>query len=485
MLHQYDIAKLSTLLSDKKISSVELANHFLNRIKTYDAELNSFIHTDPEITIAQAKRADQLRAKGNTGPLCGIPIAQKDIFTTTSMPTTCGSKMLQGYISPFDADLVARSYDAGMVLLGKTNMDEFAMGGANTNSFFGDVKNPWNFDHVPGGSSGGSSSCVAARLAPCASGTDTGGSIRQPAAYTGITGIKPTYGRIPRWGMVAFSSSLDQGGPMALSAYDAALLLNAWCGHSDNDFTSSYMKTIDFTSDINKSIKGMKIGIPSEFFGDGLDPQVGELVENAIKEIEKMGAEIVEVHIEHLKYCVPAYYIIAPSEASSNLAKFDGVRYGYRCSNPTSLNDLYCRTREEGFGEEVKRRVLVGTFAMSSEYNDMFYAKAQAVRQLIRNDFIKAFNDVDALISPTTTTPAFKFGGHNDNPVDMYKKDIYTISANLAGIPAISVPCGFANKLPVGMQIMANRFDESTLLRIAHQYQQATDWHQQIPETYV
>ena len=485
MLHHKTLAELSGMLKNKEISSVELTTHFLDRIDRFDTDLNSYICVDKKSALLAAQNADKALSAGNAHPLCGIPIAQKDIFTTTDMPTTCGSKMLQGYMSPFDADLVHQSRQAGMVMLGKTNMDEFAMGGSNENSYYGAVKNPWNHDKVPGGSSGGSSACVAARLAPCASGTDTGGSIRQPAAYTGITGIKPTYGRISRYGMVAFSSSLDQAGPMTLSAYDAAMLLNVWSGHSDSDFTSSYIATVDFTRHLNQPIAGMKIGVPSEFFGQGIEPDVARIVHEGIKQLEKLGATIKEVHIPHLKYSVPAYYIIAPSEASSNLARYDGVRYGYRCNNPQSLDDLYCRTRAEGFGDEVKRRILVGTFAMSSEYNDMFYGKAQAVRQLIRNDFITAFSDVDAIVGPTTTTPAFNIGEKLNDPVAMYQNDIYTISANLAGIPAMSVPCGFINGMPVGMQIIGNRFEEETILRLAHHYQLATDWHTHIPSLYV
>lgn len=484
MLHTYDIAKLADMLHKKEISSYELTNHYIQRVKKFDPVLNSYIHVDPDQSLNQAKAADKKRAQGDKSKLLGIPIAQKDIFTTTTMPTTCGSKMLHNYMSPFDADLIESSNRAGLVMIGKTNMDEFAMGGSNENSFYGDVRNPWNHDTVPGGSSGGSAACVAARLAPASSGTDTGGSIRTPAAYCGITGIKPTYGRISRWGMIAFSSSLDQAGPMALSAHDAAMLLNVWCGHSDNDYTSSFVKTIDFTRNIDQSIEGLNIGIPTEFFGDGLDPKVAVSIENAIKEIEKLGANIKEVHINHLKYTVPAYYIIAPSEASSNLARYDGVRYGYRCKNPKSLEDLYMRSRQEGFGAEVKRRILVGTFALSSDYNKDFYDKALAVRQLIRQDFINAFNEVDAIIGPTTTTPAFKLGEKTDDPVSMYQNDIYTISANLAGIPAMSVPTAPVDGMPVGMQIMGNRFDEEVILRIAHQYQKVTDWHKSIPEIY-
>lgn len=478
------MAQLSSMLRSKEISSVELTQHFLSRIKAHDQTLNSYIHTNEQYSIKQAEIADKKRANGDISPLLGIPIAQKDIFTTTAMPTTCGSRMLENYKSPFNADLIENSNNAGMVMLGKTNMDEFAMGGSNETSYFGLVRNPWNHETVPGGSSGGSAACVAGRLAPAASGTDTGGSIRTPAAYCGITGIKPTYGRISRWGMVAFSSSLDQAGPMALSAYDAAMLLNAWCGHSDNDYTSSYVNTVDFTRNINQSIEGLNIGIPTEFFTEGLNPDVATSVEKAVKEIEKLGANIKEVHINHLKYTVPAYYIIAPSEASSNLARYDGVRYGYRCKDPKSLEDLYMRSRQEGFGAEVKRRILVGTFALSSDYNKDFYDKALAVRQLIRQDFITAFNEVDAIIGPTTTTPAFKIGEKTDDIVSMYQNDIFTICANLAGIPAMSVPIEPIGGLPVGMQIMGNRFDEEVILRIAHQYQQVTDWHKMIPETY-
>ena len=485
MLHKYGVAELARLLKTKKISSKELTQHYLERIAMHDSKLNSYIHVNDTLSLKYAENADKLRSQGHDGALLGIPIAQKDIFTTSDMPTSCGSKMLAGYMSPFNADLIEQSNRHGMVPLGKTNMDEFAMGGSNENSYFGNVHNPWNLARVPGGSSGGSAACVAARLAPISSGTDTGGSIRTPAAYCGITGIKPTYGRISRWGMVAFSSSLDQAGPMGLSAYDTAMLLNIWCGHSDNDFTSSYIKTVDFTKDIDKPIAGLKIGVPTEFFSQGLNPKVAVHIENAVKVLERLGASIHEVHIKHLKYTVPAYYIIAPSEASSNLARYDGVRYGYRCSDPQSLNDLYMRTRQEGFGAEVKRRILVGTFALSSDNNKDFYDKALAVRQLIRQDFIESFNQVDAVIGPTTTDPAFKIGEKCDDPVSMYQNDIYTISANLAGIPAMSVPVGFVDGMPVGMQIMGNRFDEEMILRIAHKYQQETDWHKQIPNDFI
>lgn len=478
------VKELSTALHDKKISSVELTQLFLDRIEKHNKTLNSFITITPEYALKAAKIADEVLSQGKAGVLTGIPIAQKDIFCTDGVKTTCGSKMLDNFIAPYNATSVEKLIAAGTVMLGKTNMDEFAMGSSNETSYFGTVKNPWDLDYVPGGSSGGSAAAVAARLVPAATGTDTGGSIRQPASLTSITGIKPTYGRVSRYGMIAFASSLDQGGIFTQTAEDAAILLGAMAGFDPKDSTSVNEPVPDYTATLNDSLEGVRIGLPKEFFGEGLDPAVGKLIEAAIKEYEKMGAKIVEISLPNSGLSVPAYYVIAPAECSSNLARYDGVRYGYRCENPKDLEDMYKRSRSEGFGSEVKRRIMIGTYALSAGYYDAYYLKAQQIRRLICNDFNAAFKQVDIILSPTAPTPPFKIGEKLDDPVSMYLSDIYTIAVNLAGLPGMSIPAGFANKLPIGMQLIGNLFGEAKILNAAHQYQKATDWHKQIPEGY-
>lgn len=483
-MHHKTIAELSRDLADKTISSVELTQHYLERIRKHDEQLNSFITVTEEQALLAAKKADELRAQGKAGPLTGIPIAQKDIFCTDGVKTTCGSKMLDNFTAPYDATVVKKLKEAGTVLLGKTNMDEFAMGSSNETSFYGDVKNPWNHAYVPGGSSGGSAAAVAANLAPCATGTDTGGSIRQPAGLCGITGLKPTYGRVSRYGMIAFASSLDQGGPLTKTAEDAAIMLNAMAGFDEHDSTSIDEPVPDYTKTLNDSIKGLRIGLPKEYFSEGLNSDVAKVIEDAIKEYEKMGAIITEITLPNTALSVPAYYVIAPAECSSNLARYDGVRYGYRCKDPVDLQDLYKRSRSEGFGSEVKRRIMIGTYVLSAGYYDAYYIKAQKVRNLIRNDFVEAFKNVDVILSPTSPTPAFKFGEKKSDPVSMYLSDIYTIAVNLAGLPGMSVPSGFVNNLPIGLQLIGNIFGEAKLLNVAHAYQKATDWHKQVPEGY-
>lgn len=481
-MHNKTIAELSRDLAAKKISSVELTQHFLDRIKQFDGQLNSFITVTADEALKDAKRADEWLAAGKAGPLTGIPIAQKDIFCTKGIKTSCGSKMLDNFISPYDATVVQKFKEAGTVLLGKTNMDEFAMGSSNENSYYGPVKNPWDLERIPGGSSGGSAAAVAACLTPGATGTDTGGSIRQPAALSGITGIKPTYGRVSRYGMIAYASSLDQGGPMARTAEDAAILLNTMSGFDPHDSTSVDEPVPDYTATLNDSIAGLRIGLPKEFFGEGLDSDIAKAVEAAIKEYEKLGATVHEIHLPNTALSIPAYYVIAPAECSSNLARFDGVRYGHRCDNPADLEDLYKRSRSEGFGNEVKRRIMVGTYALSAGYYDAYYLKAQKVRGLIRRDFMEAFQKVDIIAGPTSPTAAFKLGEKTSDPISMYLSDIYTIAVNLAGLPGISIPAGFSNQLPVGLQLIGNYFAEAKLLNAAHQYQKVTDWHTRTPE---
>lgn len=483
-MHHKTIAELSKELAEKKISSVELTQHYLARIRQLDEKLNSFVTITEEQALASAKAADKLRAEGKAGPLTGIPIAQKDIFCTDGIKTSCGSKMLDNFIAPYDATVVRKLKEAGTVMLGKTNMDEFAMGSSNETSFYGNVKNPWNHDCVPGGSSGGSAAAVAANLAPGATGTDTGGSIRQPAALCNLTGLKPTYGRVSRYGMIAFASSLDQGGPITKTAEDAALMLNAMAGFDEHDSTSINEPVPDYTKTLNDPIKGLRIGLPKEYFSAGLNSDVAKLIEAAIKEYEKMGAVIKEISLPNTGLSVPAYYVIAPAECSSNLARYDGVRYGYRCKDPVDLQDLYKRSRSEGFGSEVKRRIMIGTYVLSAGYYDAYYIKAQKIRHLIRDDFTRAFNDVDIILSPTSPETAFKFGAKSNDPVSMYLSDIYTIAVNLAGLPGMSIPAGFVNNLPVGLQLIGNIFGEAKLLNAAHWYQKATDWHTRIPEGY-
>ncbi len=483
-MHQKTIAELSQALAQGTYSSEELTKHYLQRIKQWDTSLNSFITVCEETALASAKSADEARRQGKAGPLTGIPMAQKDIFCTNGIKTTCASKMLENFTAPYDAMVVEKLNAQGMVMLGKTNMDEFAMGSSNEHSHFGPVKNPWNLDCVPGGSSGGSAAAVAARLVPAATGTDTGGSIRQPAALCGITGIKPTYGRVSRYGMIAFASSLDQGGPMTQTAEDAALLLNAMAGFDERDSTSLDAPVPDFTADLNQPIKGLRIGLPKEYFSAGLDPAVGDVIMAAIKEYEKLGAIITEVSLPNNHLAGPAYYVIAPAECSSNLARFDGVRYGYRCKEPKNLEDLYKRSRGEGFGEEVKRRIMIGTYALSSGYYDAYYLKAQQMRRLISEDFKRVFEKVDVIMGPTYPSIAFKIGEHSKDPLEMYLSDFYTIAINLAGLPGLSIPAGFANSLPVGLQIVGPYLNDSKLLNVGHQFQQHTAWHQKIPSQF-
>ncbi len=475
------LTELGQSLSSGEFSSVELTQAFLARIKREDSHYNSFITLSEELALQQAAAADQRIAAGDASPLTGIPIAHKDVFCTEGLRTSCGSKMLDNFIAPYNATVIEKFNAAGSVCLGKTNMDEFAMGSSNENSYYGVVRNPWNTDCVPGGSSGGSAAAVAARLAPAATGTDTGGSIRQPAALCGITGLKPTYGRVSRFGMVAYASSLDQGGPMAKTAEDTALLLNVMAGFDAKDSTSMAQQETDYSDELNLPLDGLKIGLPTEYFAEGLNPGIATEVQNAIRQFEAMGATVKEVSLPNTQLAIPAYYIIAPAEASSNLSRFDGVRYGYRCENPVDLEDMYKRSRGEGFGDEVKRRIMVGTYALSEGFYDAYYKKAQQLRRIIKDDFVEALAEVDVLMGPTTPEPAFKIGEKTSDPVSMYMEDIFTISLNLAGLPGISIPCGQSNGLPVGLQIIGNYFSEKRLLNIAHQYQQATDWHKQSP----
>ena len=483
-MHNNTIATLSAGLKDKQFSSVEITNTFLERIKQYDKTLNSFITVTEEQALAQARAADESIQTGNAGPLTGIPFAHKDIFCTKNVKTSCGSKMLDNFISPYDATVVEQMDQAGMVMLGKTNMDEFAMGSSNETSFYGPVKNPWNTDTVPGGSSGGSAAAVAARIAPAATGTDTGGSIRQPAALCGITGLKPTYGRVSRYGMIAFASSLDQGGTLTANAEDAAMLLNVMAGFDTKDSTSTDIAVPDYTKTLNDSLSGLKIGVPKEYFGDGLDPEVETIIQNSFKEYEKLGAKLVEIELPNSKLSIPTYYVVAPAECSSNLSRFDGVRFGYRCDDAKDLEDLYKRSRGEGFGAEVKRRILIGAYALSAGYYDAYYLKAQRIRRLISNDFTEAFKKVDVIMGPTTPSPAFNIGEKSDDPITMYLSDVYTIAVNLAGLPGMSIPAGFTNKLPVGLHMVGNYFAEAKLLNVAHQFQQQTDWHTKTPEEF-
>ncbi|WP_290789772.1 Asp-tRNA(Asn)/Glu-tRNA(Gln) amidotransferase subunit GatA [Halomonas sp.] len=479
-MHDKTLSELAVALTAGEFTSRELTEHQLARIKRLDGEINSFITVTPEQALSAADAADAARAKGEAGPLSGLPLAIKDLFCTEGVLTTAGSKMLGNFVSPYDATVVEKLKAAGMVSLGKTNMDEFAMGSSNENSAFGPVTNPWDAAAVPGGSSGGSAAAVAAGLAPAALGTDTGGSIRQPAAFCGITGLKPTYGRVSRYGIIAYASSLDQAGPMARTARDCALLLNAIAGPDPRDSTSVARGVPDYTEELDAPLSGLKIGLPREYFGDGLDPQVEAAVREAVKVYESLGATVREVSLPHTHYAIPAYYVIAPAEASSNLSRYDGVRFGHRCQAPSDLIDLYKRSRAEGFGEEVQRRILIGTHTLSEGFFDAYYTKAQQVRRLIRQDFLDAFEEVDVLMGPASPTPAFDLGANKD-PVSMYLQDIYTIAVNLAGIPGISVPAGFVGNRPVGLQILGTHFTETRLLNVAHQFQQATDWHLRRP----
>ena len=480
-MHTKTAAEISQDLQAGTYSSVEVTRAFLQRIKQIDTSLNSFITVSEEQALAQAQAADERRAAGQAGPLTGVPFAHKDIFCTQGVKTTCASRMLENFVPPYDSTVARKLSDAGAVCLGKTNMDEFAMGSSNESSYFGAVKNPWNLEHVPGGSSGGSAAAVAARLAPFATGSDTGGSIRQPAGYCGLTGLKPTYGRVSRLGMIAFASSLDQGGPMARTAEDTALLLQAMAGFDPQDSTSDPREVPDYRANLNQSLQGLRIGLPKEFFGPQLEGPMGDLIMAGIRELEALGAEIKEISLPNTALAVPAYYVIAPAEASTNLSRFDGVRYGYRCENPQNLDDLYLRSRAEGFGDEVKRRILVGTYALSAGYYDAYYRKAQQIRRLIRDDFARAFESVDVIAGPTTPSAAFGLNAKRTDPVAMYLEDLYTIPVNLAGLPALSMPAGLVNGLPAGLQLIGNYFEEARLLNIAHQYQSRTEWHQLAP----
>ena len=479
------IAELSRDLQQKKISSVELTQHYLQRIRQYGQQLNCFITVSEQKALEQAKAADQLLNSGGAGPLTGIPIAQKDIFCTQGIRTTCGSKMLDSFIPPYNATTVSQLYQAGTVLLGKTNMDEFAMGSSNENSFYGPVKNPWGVNKTPGGSSGGSAAAVAARLAPAATGTDTGGSIRQPAALCGVTGLKPTYGRVSRYGMIAFASSLDQGGVIAQTAEDVALLFKHMAGYDPKDSTSINQAVPDYAQSLTENLTGLKVGLPKEYFGEGLDPAISRSLDEMIKVLEKLGAKFSEISLPHTDLAASAYYVLAPAECSSNLARYDGVRFGYRCENPVNLEDLYKRSRSEGFGKEVKRRVLIGTYVLSSGYYDAYYRRAQKIRRLIRDDFMEAFKSIDVILTPATPTPAFNLGEKVTDPVAMYLSDVFTIAVNLAGIPGLALPIGFSqDNLPLGGQLIGNYFSEAKLLNIAHRFQQETHWHQQIPPNF-
>ncbi|MEX0731038.1 MAG: Asp-tRNA(Asn)/Glu-tRNA(Gln) amidotransferase subunit GatA [Aquisalimonadaceae bacterium] len=483
-LHTKTVTELAAGLTAGEFSSVELTTALFERIRNQGAGLNAFITLTAEQALAQARAADAARARGEAGLLTGIPLAHKDIFCTRGVRTSCGSRMLDNFISPYDAHVVERLADAGMICVGKANMDEFAMGSSNETSYYGPVSNPWDPAAVPGGSSGGSAAAVAARLVPAATGTDTGGSIRQPAALCGITGLKPTYGRVSRYGMIAFASSLDQAGPMARTAEDCAVLLETMAGFDPRDSTSVDREVPHYRESIGNALRGLKIGLPKEYFGEGLDPDVGRAMQDAIETYRALGAEFREISLANTHLAVPAYYVIAPAECSSNLSRFDGVRFGYRCDNPRDLEDLYKRSRGEGFGAEVQRRILVGTYALSAGYYDAYYRKAQQVRQLIRDDFMQAFGEVDLILGPTAPTVAFNKGERSDDPVSMYLSDIYTIAVNLAGLPGMSLPAGFAHERPVGLQLIGNYFDEARLLNAAHRYQQVTDWHTRVPDAF-
>lgn len=480
-MHDKTIAAIRQSLATGEFSSREICEHLLARIDQLNPACNAFVSVNAEQALQQADAADARRAAGGDEALLGVPIAHKDIFCTKGVRTSCGSRMLENFVPPYNATVVDKLAAAGVVSLGKTNMDEFAMGSSNENSYFGNVVNPWGDNRVPGGSSGGSAAAVAARMVPACTGTDTGGSIRQPASFCGITGIKPTYGRVSRYGMIAFASSLDQGGPMAVTAEDCALLLDAMAGFDERDSTSIDQPVEDYSGQLSNSVEGLKVGLPKQYFAEGLDDGIAAALQAAIAELEKLGVTFSEIELPNQHLSVPAYYVVAPAECSSNLSRFDGVRYGYRCENPIDLEDLYKRSRGEGFGREVKRRILIGTYVLSAGYFDAYYVKAQKIRNLISGDFKSAFNDVDMILGPTTPTPAFGIGENTADPVAMYLNDIYTIPANLAGLPGISVPCGLVGGLPVGMQLVGNYFCEARLLNVAHRFQQATDWHLQTP----
>ena len=483
-LHTLTLTQIAAGLDAGDFSAVELTESLLGRVTEFNESLNAFITITADRALAAARQADEVRASGNAGALNGLPLVHKDIFCTQDVLTTCGSHMLDNFVSPYDATIVERLAEAGAVVLGKTNMDEFAMGSSNETSFFGPVRNPWDLECSPGGSSGGSAAVVAARLAPAATGTDTGGSIRQPAALTGTVGLKPTYGRVSRYGMIAFASSLDQAGVITRSAADAALLLGVMAGFDDRDSTCIDHPVPDYVAGLSGSLKGLRVGIVRQHFDEGLDEQTGIAVKESLAVLESQGAILTEVDLPNLDLSVPTYYVVAPAECSSNLSRFDGVRFGHRANDPKDLFDLYCRSRGEGFGEEVKRRIMTGTYVLSAGYYDAYYLKAQQVRQLIAEDFKKAFADVDVIAGPTAPTPAFKLGDKTDDPITMYLNDIYTIGANLAGLPGISTPCGLVDGLPVGLHLVGPHFGEETVLRCAHQYQQQTDWHVACPKDY-
>ncbi|WOG29405.1 Asp-tRNA(Asn)/Glu-tRNA(Gln) amidotransferase subunit GatA [Endozoicomonas sp. 8E] len=480
-MYDKSLSEQSRALADGELSSVELTRLYLERIKQLDGNYNSYITVTEELALEQARAADERRATGNASALTGIPLAHKDLFCTEGVKTTCGSKILDNFVAPYESTVTRKFKEAGSVMLGKTNMDEFAMGSSNENSHYGAVKNPWDTRAIPGGSSGGSAACVAARLAAGATGTDTGGSIRQPASHCGITGLKPTYGRVSRYGMIAYASSLDQAGPMTQTAEDAALMLNVMAGYDHRDSTCLDREVPDYTASLNDSLEGLTIGLPKEYFSTGLDSEVEQCVRDAVAEYEKLGARVREVSLPNLELSIPSYYVIAPAEASSNLSRFDGARFGHRCDNPVDLMDMYKRSRSEGFGEEVKRRILVGTYALSAGYYDAYYKKAQKIRRLIRDDFMNAFEQCDIIMGPNAPTSAFDIGEKSDDPVAMYLSDIYTLSVNLAGLPGMSIPAGMANGRPAGLQMIGRHFDESRLLNVAHRFQQATEFHKQFP----
>ena len=483
-MQNLSLKELSEGLKQKKFSSLELTKFFLNRLDLHNSSINAFITIDKDKSLAMAKRADEIIKEGNQDYLTGIPIAQKDIFCAEGWKTTCGSKMLDNFIAPYDSTVISKFNAAGAVNLGKTNMDEFAMGSSNETSYYGNVKNPWDIKTVPGGSSGGSAAAVAGMLAPAATATDTGGSIRQPASLCGLTGLKPTYGLVSRYGMIAFASSLDQAGPMCHTAEDCAAMMNVMSGHDPKDSTSIQREKENYLTGINNSIKGLKIGIPKEFFSEGLDPEVEKIIEQGISEYKKLGAEIVEISLPNNHLSIPVYYVIAPAEASSNLSRYDGVRYGYRTKEYDDLMDMYCKTREEGFGDEVKRRIMIGTYVLSAGYYDAYYLKAQKIRRLISEDFKKAFEKCDVILGPSAPSVAFPIGDKKEDPLKMYMQDVYTISTNLAGLPGLSMPGGLMNNLPVGIQLIGNYFSEAKLLNIAHIFQTNTNWHNLTPEEF-
>ena len=479
----YTLKQCSDLLQSKQISAYELASEYLNAIDAKNAPINGFITLDKEITLSEAKKADERIAQGKATQLTGVPIAYKDIFCQQGWRSACSSKMLDNFVSPYTATVVQNLLNENTVSLGRTNMDEFAMGSTTESSYYGKTHNPWDLERIPGGSSGGSAAVVAARLAPAALGSDTGGSIRQPASHCGITGLKPTYGIVSRFGMVAYASSFDQAGPMAQTAEDCAILLNTMASFDANDSTSLQRPKEDYTAQLNQSLQGVKIGLPKEYFGQGCDSEVQKNIQAAIDELTKQGVEFVDISLPNTELCIPAYYVLACAEASTNLSRFDGVRYGYRTPNYDGLEEMYSKTRAEGFGEEVKRRILIGTYVLSHGYYDAYYVKAQKLRRMIANDFQTAFKQCDAILSPVAPTAAPKLDSIATDPVQMYLSDIYTLSLNLAGLPGLSAPAGFTdNGLPVGVQLVGKHFSESRLLNIAHQLQQATDWHKQKPQ---